>query len=40
MVEILWNGPEKKLDRPDFLNLEGFGTLLENGQVVLSNSKR
>ena len=31
---------KKKLARPDFFDFEGFGTLLENGQVVLTNSKK
>ena len=30
---------KKILDQPDLLVIEGFATLLENGQVLLSNSK-
>ena len=30
---------KKFFDQPDLLVIEGFATLLENGQVLLSNSK-
>ena len=30
---------KKIIDQPDLLVIEGFTTLLENGQVLLSNSK-
>ena len=30
---------KKMFDRPDLLVIEGYATLLENGQVLLFNSK-